>query len=216
MKTYYKAKFPHIHPIGNTFFITFRLEGSIPRTELKSMEITYLRKLDTLIKIIDPKTKNLKIFDLRKRYLSKYDELLHNINTGPTHLKSTKIMDIVKGQLHRFDGHLYDLICYSIMSNHVHILIDTKIQLENRPLEYKLYDNNTQISDIMKRIKGASARYSNKELGKTGTFWCKESYDMFIRNEIMLKKIIGYILDNPVKAGLVAKWEDFEGNFLMS
>ena len=190
MKTFYKAKFPHIHPIGSTFFITFRLEGSIPRTELKSMKTTYLHKLDNLIKITDTKSRNQKIFDLRKRYLSKYDELMHNIDTGPTYMKSPKIMDIIKGQLHRFDGQLYDLICYSIMSNHVHMLIDTKIQLEDIPLEYKLYDNNTQVSDIMKRIKGASARYSNKELGKTGSFWCKESYDMFIRNEIMLKKVI--------------------------
>ena len=216
MKTFYKAKFPHIHPIGSTFFITFRLEGSIPRTELKTMKTTYLHKLDNLIKITDTKSRNQKIFDLRKRYLSKYDELMHNIDTGPTYMKSTKIMDIIKGQLHRFDGQLYDLICYSIMSNHVHMLIDTKIQLEDIPLEYKLYDNNTQVSDIMKRIKGASARYSNKELGKTGSFWCKESYDMFIRNEIMLKKVIGYILENPVKAGIVVKWEDYDGNFLMS
>ncbi len=215
MKTFYKAKFPHIHPVGNTFFVTFRLFESIPKSVLKSLEKDYQTKLRKLNLIEDPKLKREEILNLRKHYLSKYDDLLHNIKTGPHYFKSQRIRDIISEQLHRFDGQLYDLICYSIMSNHVHILIDTKIEFDAGLIDQKLYDNNTHVSDIMKRIKGASARYANQHLGKTGSFWCKESYDMYIRNEKMLLNVIGYILENPVKAGLVTEWEEYDGNYLM-
>ncbi len=30
IKTYYRANLPHILPIGATFFVTFRLQGSLP------------------------------------------------------------------------------------------------------------------------------------------------------------------------------------------
>jgi putative transposase len=68
---------------------------------------------------------------------------------------------------------------------------------------------------IMKRIKGASARYANLELDRTGsTFWQKESYDRFVRTERELNNTIAYILNNPVKANLVSKWDEFPFTFL--
>jgi len=125
-------------------------------------------------------------------------------------------MSIIKEQIHRFDGELYDLIAYSIMSNHVHLLVDTNQEEPNELLDTKIYDNHSELSYILKRIKGASARYANKELGISGRFWNKENYDIYIRNEKMLKNVIGYILDNPVKSGIVKNWKKYPGNYLMS
>ena len=50
---------------------------------------------------------------------------------GPTFFKQPEIAKIVADELHRFDKELYKLIAYSIMSNHVQILIDTSIQIPN-------------------------------------------------------------------------------------
>jgi len=49
---------------------------------------------------------------------------------------------------------------------------------------------------------------------RSGQFWERESYDIYIRNEKMLNNVISYILENPVKAGLVQNWEDYPGNYL--
>ena len=216
MKTYYKTLLPHIQPKGAMFFVTFRLEGSIPRTELENWEHEYKQKVIELSKIVDEKKRNLALFNLRKNSFSAYDSLIEEINNGPHYLRQARIMDIVKKQLHRFDGKLYDLVAYCIMSNHVHMLVDTSQNLVGELLETKIYDNHSELSYILKRIKGASARYANEELGISGRFWNKENYDIYIRNEKMLYNVIGYILDNPVKARLVNTWEDYAGNYLMA
>jgi putative transposase len=213
IKTYYRQKLPHIQPVGSCFFVTFRLYGSIPKNRLLEIQGKYEKKIALAKLISDPYQRNLEIFNLRKKFLIEYDALLDSINSGPLYFKDKSIMDLVKNELHRFDPEFYDLIAYSIMSNHVHILIDTSIQLTDVATEEELMESYTPLDVIMKRIKGPSGKYANKLLGKHGRFWEKESYDMYIRNEKMLNNVINYILQNPVKARMVDTWESYPGNF---
>lgn len=78
------------------------------------------------------------------------------------------------------------------MPNHVHILIDTSSGQVSQKL-----------SVIMQRIKGGTAREINQRLNRKGVFWQKDSYDHLVRNQEEWLKIYAYILNNPVKAGLV-------------
>ena len=66
----------------------------------------------------------------------------------------------------------------------------------------------------MKRIKAPIARFANTYLNKSGQFWERESFDIYIRDEKMLNKVITYILENPVKAKMVEKWDEYPGNYL--
>ena len=67
----------------------------------------------------------------------------------------------------------------------------------------------------MKRIKGASAYYCNQYLKKTGeSFWQKDSYDHYVRNEKEWSNILWYILQNSVKAALVKDWKEWNGTYL--
>jgi REP element-mobilizing transposase RayT len=50
---------------------------------------------------------------------------------------------------------------------------------------------------------------ANRELGRQGPFWQDESHDRVVRNENELNRVIQYVLDNPVKAGLVQTWEEW-------
>src|ERR1700680_4232718 len=80
------------------------------------------------------------------------------------------------------------------MSNHVHLLIDPRIDP----------------SQLMRSLKGATAREANKVLGRTGEpFWQKESYDRWVRDEAEFERIRAYIENNPVKAGVVKSPEEF-------
>lgn len=80
------------------------------------------------------------------------------------------------------------------MSNHAHILIWPK----------------TYMSTITKSIKGYTARECNRVLARTGeNFWQDESFDHAVRNPEEFWRIKTYIERNPVKAGLVARPEDW-------
>jgi len=43
---------------------------------------------------------------------------------------------------------------------------------------------------------------ANLLLGRTGAFWQHESYDHWVRNEREFNRIVAYIEENPVSAGL--------------
>lgn len=144
-----------------------------------------------------------------------YDSLLESTMEGAHHLKNPAMAKLVQKELHRFDGELYDLICYCIMSNHVHILIDTSIQIPDNfevvnweSLEFE------PLQTIMKRIKGPTAIYANRLLESSGRFWQKESYDRYIRDQREYDNVVAYILNNPVKAGLVKTWEEYPFTYM--
>jgi REP element-mobilizing transposase RayT len=66
------------------------------------------------------------------------------------------------------------------------------------------------LAQIMKRIKGTSARIINASLGTTGQVWQKESFDRIIRDESEFWKHWRYMYLNPLKAGLVDNPEEYE------
>lgn len=213
-KPFYRRKLPHIQPAGATFFITTMLEGAISKKRIEKVREQFHLALAQANLIKDSKEKNTRNFNLRKAYILQIDDLLHQKDKGPTHLKSTKVANALKDKFHQYDKELYSLVAYTIMSNHFHLLIDTSIQLEGRTLEEDTPDNYINLDKIMQRIKGGSAREINKILNTSGTFWESESFDIVVRNEIMFKNVISYILNNPVKAGLVDNYEDFEFNYV--
>lgn len=209
IKTHYRRNLPHIQPIGATFFVTFRLKGSIPMAMLYQLRQEFEEKKAQLQKA-PPELRGLLIHNERKRYFARYDALLDAIREGPDYLRQPDVADTVRKELHRFDGEFYDLLAYCIMPNHVHILIDTSLQLPANFDDADLDSLNYKPLDvIMKRIKGPSAVAANRLLGREGKFWQRESYDHYVRNERELNNIIRYILRNPVKAGWVRHWEEW-------
>jgi putative transposase len=123
------------------------------------------------------------------------DRYLDSTRSGPRYLAQESIAHVVVASLKRgvVRGH-YDLGAYAILSNHVHVLLLPKIAP----------------SRLLQSWKGATARQANLILGRTGeTFWQAESYDHWVRTEEEWKRIVAYIEDNPVKAGLVQLAEDY-------
>ena len=58
----------------------------------------------------------------------------------------------------------------------------------------------------MDAIKGASAHKVNRALGRKGRVWQPESFDNVLRSSENLDATMGYLLENPVRAGLVKEW----------
>ena len=152
-------------------------------------------------------------YNIEKKYFDKFDQLLKN-GAGKCWLKQPKIAQLVANKIHSYDSVRYKLICYCIMPNHVHLLIESnKVNLIIKSNKYGA-SRNYYLTEILRLLKGSTARLCNKALNRTGVFWQHESYDHYIRNEREFIWTIRYILYNPVKAGFVDDWRDWEFNYL--
>lgn len=217
MKTYHKRKLPHIQPIGATFFVTFNLEGAIPKQVLEQMKkerddaILNLEKLDNL----DASEKSHRKFLLKWEFFKKYDSYLDNAAAnGPHWLKNPEVAKMVADRIHEFNGKYYDLLAFCIMSNHVHVLFDFSVQLPSDGSEVT-EANYKQLWQVIKLIRGATATFANRILGREGEqFWQEEYFDRYIRNQQHLQNAMRYTVMNPVKAKLCAVWKDYPYTWL--
>ena len=98
-------------------------------------------------------------------------------------------------------NHSSRLIAAGGMPDHVHLIFTPLVNQD----AMEIYS----LAEIMDAIKGASAHKINKRLRRKGRFWQAESFDHWVRNEGQFVRIKNYIENNPVKAGLVAKAEDW-------
>lgn len=198
---FYRSRLPHIVPPYATFFITFRLAGSLPASIVYSLKAKY-EKLTNDRDGENQEEKELRLSKLRKSYFKEFDDQLDKKGSGPTYLNNSEIAACIKNELEKYNGDYYDLQAYCIMPNHVHLLLDTSIQ------EYSLA-SPIRLDKILKRLKGSSAIKANRLLERTGSFWQKESYDHLVRNQTEWHRIYGYILNNPYKAGLVENFSNW-------
>ena len=151
------------------------------------------------------------------QYFNRFDALLDGSFFGPRWLQETSVANIIADALHGRDEKDYNLIAYSIMPNHVHLICELVGRLSSRPrvkpdtsrAEARL----TPLANVLRLIKGSTARESNLVLGRSGSFWQKEGYDHIIHDDDELERTIWYVIENPVKAGLAEKWEEWPWNY---
>ena len=200
-KTFYRRNLPHWTPPGAALFVTWNLQGSLPKSALDRLFATrqLLEREASKAKV---PLKELKIVH-HKKLFAMLDDFLDRADAGPMWLRESTIADMVQDSLLNRYGHLYRLWAYAVMPNHVHVLLRPK-PLSASP------DLLTPLSVITKRLKGYTAREANRILERTGlTFWQKESFDHWPRDENEFYRIVAYIENNPVKAGLVERPSDW-------
>jgi REP element-mobilizing transposase RayT len=66
----------------------------------------------------------------------------------------------------------------------------------------------------MQSLKRHTARQANIVLGRQGAFWQDESYDHVIRDNTEFLRISHYVLENPVKTGLVSNWDEWPWSYV--
>ncbi|MBR5354023.1 MAG: WYL domain-containing protein [Bacteroidales bacterium] len=157
--------------------ITFRLYDSLPKEVIEEIKL----KLD--IKKEDP-TRNSKQYQRLQQKIAEYEDAGY----GQCFLRDERIAAIMQDTLKHFDGERYQLICWCIMPNHVHVLIEV--------------NEGWSLSRIMHGWRSYTANEANRILGRTGKFWMEEYYDRYIRDDNHLQNTINYILNNPANAGL--------------
>ncbi len=205
---------PHLMPIGSSFFVTWRLFGSIPKEKIlqfKAQLEVDLKELDT--QKIATEAYQLEKIKLQNAYYQQFENILDYDKGGNHFLKEAQIAEIIINKLKEFDEKYYHLDAFCVMSNHVHALFNFSAQLPEKMIDFD-EKNYVQLSQVMKLIKGSTAFYANKILGRKGSFWEEESFDTYIRSEKHRQTVKEYIINNPVKAKICKHWEDYPYTYL--
>ena len=195
----YRRNLPHIQPPDGTFFATFRLAGSIPADVLAMLHAEAERIHAELERMPASQERAERLYLEERRFFGRWDAVLDQ-GSGPDWLRSPGIAKLVADAMHFFDGKRYDLLAYCIMSNHVHVVFTPLL---------KTADAYYPLAQIMHTMKGYTAGQANQLLGRSGAFWLHESYDHYVRSASELERILAYVANNPVKAGLVSDWRDW-------
>ncbi len=200
----YRRHLPHIQPPGAILFVTYRLAGSLPANIIAEL-IAESQAIALRLNEIANSQERIRLAHMtQKQQFARWDEALDTSTTGPHWLRRPEIAQIIVDSLHHFDEERYDLDCYSIMSNHTHVVF--------KPLP-KTNGTYHSLSSIMHSHKRYTAWKANETLRRSGQFWQHESYDHVVRDERELNRIRQYVVNNPVKAGLVETWEDWPWSF---
>ena len=209
-KTYYHRHLPHYQPNYATYHIVFRLAGSLPANvveELKTKKEHSRKRVDK----IDEGIKELQSSSNGWSYFEKYEEFINRASTGPKWLNQLEVANVVKDAIHYRDKNEYDLFAYCIMTNHVHMIIELISSDDNNGRDGV---STYMVTKIVGSLKKHTALVANKILKRSGAFWQHESYDHVIRNGEELEKTIWYILNNPVKAGFVSEWNQWQWSYV--
>ena len=158
--------------------LTFRLADSLPQKILTDLGVE--------LKSCAPQ-----FIDMQRRKLI---EGYLDAGMGCCALKNSQVGAVVKESLTRFDGERYQLIAWCIMPNHVHVLIKPKVCLSKIIQSWKSYSGKWALQHNEALCLGIP-----KDAKR---FWMREYWDRFIRDENHFYKVIHYIHENPVKAGL--------------
>jgi REP element-mobilizing transposase RayT len=196
-KHFYRQKLPHKQADNAVYFVTYRLYGSIPVSVIRQLQAEYELSIKNLLEKKEYTAANE--YALQKKYFAQFDAFLDTSLNEPHCLKQDTIAQVVYDSLLHLTGSAINLNCFTIMSNHVHSL-------------FSVNGNDIDLYKILQSHKSFTAKKCNTILQRTGPFWEPESYDHIVKAG-EFDKIVNYILQNPVKADVVKKWEDWKWSF---
>jgi REP element-mobilizing transposase RayT len=185
---------PHLKREGGTYFVTFRLAGSLPADELERLKRERELLVQQAIEAKRPLTW-AEQEELFRWYSTRVDHYL-DAGHGDCFLRQPEIADLVAGAIRHFAGQRYELRAWTVMPNHVHAVL--------RPLE------SHTLSAILHSWKSFTGNEVNRRLQRMGqSFWQSESYDHLVRDDTDLLRCCHYTTMNPVNAKLCLRPEDW-------
>ncbi|HET8637245.1 MAG TPA: transposase [Acidobacteriaceae bacterium] len=124
-----------------------------------------------------------------------WDRLLDRGRSGPTYLRKPEIARLALDRMQALaTNQLCSLYAYVVMPNHVHVLWTPYIRH----------------AELIRKVKGATARQANQLLGRSGEpFWQEEYFDRLVRSDREFAQIQRYIEWDPVKAALASDPAEF-------
>lgn len=183
--SFYRRKLPHWRVSNRTYFITFRLYGTIPKH--------VIQELKEKLKII-PKDEAEKLHEFQRYEFKRIEKISDDSNHEIQHLKNPEVAKLIFEAFELMEkdyGWIFPAIV--IMPNHVHCLCT------GRNATMSFYK-------MIRRLKGGTAFKSNLILNRRGKpFWAQETFDHWCRSPEKEESVRKYIMNNPVKAQLTSR-----------
>ena len=150
----------------------------------------------------------------RDYYLNRDIEEWINRGIGSCILKIPELAQCVIDSLYCFNDERYHLFHWVVMPNHIHVLIQ---EFPQNPLcdivnYWKRY-TNVRFNEILLNLK-TSNRFPNGYIDNilntfNGSYWILDYWDVLIRSNNHFRLESKYIAENPVRAKLVERAEDY-------
>ncbi len=124
-----------------------------------------------------------------------YHVMLRGIDKRNIFLKDSdyeKFIEYIKKVKEKTEFMVY---AYCLMTNHVHMLLKTE---------------TVEIGDIIRRITVGYAQYHNIKNGRTGHLFQNRFKSEPVNTDEYFLVVLRYIHQNPIKAGMVEKIEDYK------
>jgi REP element-mobilizing transposase RayT len=170
---------------GGIYFVTFRLEDSLPAAVCQQIRERKRRFEEAKRSGRKMAPKELETF---AKLSSRHIEELLDAGAGCCYMKDPRIAQIVAAAIQYWDDQRYRQYAWCVMPNHVHSV-------------FKPIGIHT-LSSVMSSWKSYTVKPANKLLARKGHFWEREYYDHLIRDDAELQRAIVYVRDNPIRAGL--------------
>jgi type I restriction enzyme R subunit len=192
----YQRILPHWRQDGCTYFVTFRLNDSIPDNVKKEWEYEQQAWLAARgIHYDGPRGKwrgalERLSYDEQFRFRQHFNRQVQNcLDRGLGHcwLRRSECVAIARRLMLLDDVTQHQCGDFIVMPNHIHWL---------------LVPSRTELELVLKRVKAASAVEINRLLDRRGTLWQAESYDHIVRDLRQLHAYREYIADNPNRANI--------------
>ena len=170
---YSRGYLPHFDDSERIQSVTLHLADSLP------MDV--LHRLEAALKSVPP--------DQQSQERRRKVEAWADAGYGSCILGKPDAAKAVEEAFLHFDGQRYYMLAWVVMPNHAHLLFQ---QAEG-----------WNLSTIVASWKKFTARaICDLSPGYPKPVWQEEYWDRYIRDETHLRKVIDYIHQNPVKAGL--------------
>jgi REP element-mobilizing transposase RayT len=186
---------PHLKREGASYFVTFRLAGTLPKDVL----LRFKADREAIVSQAHAAKRPLtwqEQEELFRWYSSRVDKYL-DAGHGDCWLAKPNVADFVANAIQFHAGQRFDLHAWAVMPNHVHAVLRPRAEWT--------------LSKILKGWKGFTAREVNKLLKRTGIpLWQVESYDHLIRDDEDLYRCCRYTSMNPANAHLCKQPEDWK------
>ncbi len=139
-----------------------------------------------------PKRPRLKDFDYIGTYA--YFVTILTKDRG-TYLKEVEVVDSLIGILvEKARSERFSVLAYCFMPDHLHLLVSGE-------------DDNSNLKKFISLFKQKSGYWFKKNYNKN--LWHISYYDHILRKEEGIENVASYILENPVRKGLVSNFREY-------
>ena len=185
---FWQGRLPHWEVEEGRYFVTIHLDGAIPVAGHN--RILLLSRQQAKLPGGEEAWLQLqrRIFREMESWLDRAERVSHLSRREIAEM----VADSVQHRENRGDWHVFEFV---IMASHIHLFFEL---VQGR------------LKETLNDFKRWTGHQAGKMLDLDGDrFWQREWFDHWSRSDDEDDKIVSYIRDNPVKAGLVAQYHDW-------